>query len=372
MRRASAVVVPALVVSLLAATLAVGPPVAASAAKKRKVDLKVTAGSASSTSPVRIAGSFTVKNTGKRKASATTAGLQVDGKQVAVLAVGRLKKGGSKVVRFSVPSQAGTRAVRVCADVRRGVAESKEGNNCRSLGTVVVKPVPSSTAPPNPLSYTAGTVFPVEAAGLDYSLHVPSTYASHHQTPMGLLVFLGGCGNSTGQTWGQVIKANVPDLASRDLIVMSPQRETVDGCWDTGESEQAKILGAIADVKTHFNIAPKKVIIGGYSSGSFLAGAVAFANVLQFAGVLGLNGPTFTGNSSQTAAIAADGWKVNVVMRAHTEDATVNIAAPRASRNALVEAGYPVQYSEVPGGHAYSAADFAYLFDNLSTSWSAP
>ncbi|MBJ7359982.1 CARDB domain-containing protein [Nocardioides sp.] len=371
--RSSGSLLASVLVATLVSTTFAASGSAAPGTKPPRADLKIAGGSIT-TSPVTITGSVRVKNTGKKKAKASTVSLLVDGSEVQGLALGKLAKKKSRVVTFSVPASVGRHTVSVCADARKKVKEKKEGNNCRALGQVEVPPTPSATAPTEPITYTPGTVFPVTASPLGYSLHVPTTYASHHQTPIGLVVFLHGCSSSTGrgQTMGQVIKDYLPQLVSSDYIVMTPEALAGQSCWDSA-ADREEVLAAIADVKTHFNIAPKKVILGGYSSGAFMAGAVAFANILQFAGVFSLNGPTFQGSSSEAEAIAAAGWKINAVMRAHADDGTVNVSVSRASRDALLDAGYPVQYSEVGGlDHAYVKADFEYLFGTISSSWSAP
>ncbi len=63
-------------------------------------------------------------------------------------------------------------------------------------------------------------------------------------------------------------------------------------------------------MKTHFNIDPRRVILGGYSSGGDIAYRTAFYNANSFAGVLAVNTSPFrdTG-SSQQDSLAAAAWK---------------------------------------------------------------
>jgi poly(3-hydroxybutyrate) depolymerase len=77
------------------------------------------------------------------------------------------------------------------------------------------------------------------------------------------------------------------------------------------------VTNAVAAVKSHGNIDPKRVILGGYSSGGDLAYCAAFENPEQFAGVLVANSSPFKDiGISQDAALAtvANRWKFNEVL----------------------------------------------------------
>jgi predicted esterase len=118
-----------------------------------------------------------------------------------------------------------------------------------------------------------------------------------------------------------------------------------------------QVLAAIANVKTHFNINPRRVILGGYSSGGDLAYRTAFYNAGMFAGVLAENTSPFrdTG-STQSASLAAATWKFHVVHLAHTEDETYPIAGVRNETDAMAAAGFPITRIERPGTHYDSDA----------------
>jgi poly(3-hydroxybutyrate) depolymerase len=147
------------------------------------------------------------------------------------------------------------------------------------------------------------------------------------------------------------------------------------------------VLAAIADMKTHFNIDPRSVILGGYSSGGDLTYRTAFYNADSFAGVLVVNSSPFrdTG-SSQAASLAAASWKFNVVHLAHLQDTVYPIAGVRNETNAMVSAGFPLTRVERDGshyddpeqivnGHAVpgTSADIAtYLLSHLDDGWLSP
>ena len=116
------------------------------------------------------------------------------------------------------------------------------------------------------------------------------------------------------------------------------------------DTDSVKVLAALADIKTHFNIDPQRVILGGYSSGGDLTYRTAFYNAGLFAGVIVENSSPFrdTG-STPSASIAAASWKFNVAHLLHTGDLWYPAAAVRTELAALSTAGFPVTTIEKAG-----------------------
>ncbi|MDW5597362.1 CARDB domain-containing protein [Conexibacter stalactiti] len=295
---------------------------------------------------------------------------------------------------------AGTYAASVCADTSKRVDERSERNNCRSLGRVTLRrsgpapapkqtpppapsppppapapptpPVPTPPAPPSsvptaPIAFTPETVF--RYAPGDYWLFVPSSYDATHRTPTTLFLWMHGCG---GQAEGDTYMIS-PGGAQSWISLSLGGRD--GACWDMN-SDPAKVLGALADVKTHFNIAPRKVVIGGYSSGGDLAYRTAFYNAGLFAGLLAQNTAPFrdTG-STQAASLAAAAWRFNVVHLAQTGDAVYPIGPVRSETDAMAAAGFPIRRIEQPGAHYDDDTDAylrTYLLPQLDAGWLAP
>lgn len=355
-------------VLVIIATLALLAPTQLAAApakpKPKKADLKVAAGSAVG-SAGRVTGSITVKNTGTKKAKATVTSVLLDGLRVGGVATGQVKPDKKAVVPFSVAAATGVHDVKVCADEADKVTEKKEGNNCRALGKVTVT---SPTAPSDPIEYTDDTVFGVPASGDSpgYSLLVPTTYDDTHQTPIRLVVFLHGCGDTAAN---QAMTAKFATPNTRPYIFLSLGGRDGD-CWLN--SDKPKVAAAIADVKTHFNIAPKQTVLGGYSSGTDLVGPMAFADANSYAGLLVLLSRPFTSTVNRPAAIANAAWKLNVVWRAHISDGTYPIATVRDDRDALLAASFPLTYSEIAGTHEYTYDDLTYVLSQIGVGWTAP
>jgi len=302
----------------------------------------------------------------------------------------------------------GTSPIKSCADAGERIRERSEDNNCRTVGTLTVTdkntpvapapapqaappveppvattppppPAPSSV-PPAPVAYSPNTPFTVTSGTTPYWVYAPSAYDGTHATPITLLVWLHGCG---GYASGDIYTVS-PGGSQSYLAITVGGRE--GACWDVNV-DAAKVLAAIADVKTHFNVNPRKVILGGYSSGGDLAYRTAFYNATSFAGVLIENSSPFrdTGSSS-SASLAAAAWKFHVVHLAHLQDLTYPISGVRTETNALTAAGFPVTRVEVDGGHYDDAgaienghpvpgtsADLAtYLLPHLGDGWVAP
>ena len=291
-------------------------------------------------------------------------------------------------------AQTGTRALLACADADAEVRERSEANNCRTVGTLTVRaspqpapgpqptpspgpapaPAPASSVPTKPIPFQKDTVFTLDSPASKYWVYVPAAYDSSHATPMRLLVWLHGCG---GQSEYDI--STVSPGGSQGYIAIAVGGREGD-CWDVN-NDGATVLAAISDLKTHFNIAPTRVVLGGYSSGGDLAYRTAFYNSRSFAGVLAENTSPFrdTG-SSQSASLAAATFKFHVVHLAHTEDATYPIAGVRQETDALLNAGFPVTRVEKAGTHydadtATTGTDHdlrAVLLPHMADDWTSP
>jgi poly(3-hydroxybutyrate) depolymerase len=296
----------------------------------------------------------------------------------------------------------GSLPVRACADRLGRVHEDSEGNNCRKIGTIqVTGPTPAAAAgpaasggpsglagpaappssvPANPVPFSKGTPFTLNSSTGSYWVFVPNSYDATHATPTTLFVWLHGCGGfSSGDIY------TVSPGGSQDWIsVAVGGRE--GQCWEPN-TDQTLVMSAIADIKTHFNINPRRVILGGYSSGGDLAYRTGFYNSSAFAGLLIVNSSPFqdTG-STQAASLAAATTKFHVVHLAHLQDTTYPIAGVRKETDAMTAAGFPLTRVEVDGGHYDDAgaienghavpgtsADIAtYLLPHIDDGWLSP
>lgn len=204
---------------------------------------------------------------------------------------------------------------------------------------------PVDSVPPEPIPFAAGEVFSLASSASPYWIYVPEGYDATHETPTTLFVWLHGCGG-----YGRWDIYNVSPGGDQDWISIAVGGREGQ-CWSMADSP-ATVNAAIADVKRHFNVDPREVILGGYSSGGDLAYRMAFSDAGSFAGVLAENTAPFrdTGSSAEDS-LAAASWKFNVVHLAHLQDTTYPIARVRAEIAAMVDAGFPVTLIERPGNH---------------------
>jgi predicted esterase len=365
-------------VAVFAGVVLAAPAMGASASVARPVarpDLVVAKGSVVVAAGGKVTGKFVVSNAGRARAGRSSAALSVraTGRWRVVKRFGlpALRRGATKTIKIAVSLPVGLRvgALRVCADSGGRVRERAEGNNCRGLGTAAPAPArlpapapvaptlpaapapaptaqpPASSVPTDPFPFTRDEVFFRSEAQGNYWIYVPPSYDETHATPTTLFVWLHGCG---GQSEYDISTVS-PGGDQRYIAIALDGRE--GDCWDVN-ADPAKVMAAVADVKTHFNVDPHRVIIGGYSSGGDLAYRTAFYNASSFAGVLAENTSPFrdTG-SSQDASLAAATWKFHVLHLAHTEDDTYDIDGVRQETGAMAAAGFPITRIERPGHH---------------------
>jgi predicted esterase len=203
-----------------------------------------------------------------------------------------------------------------------------------------------------PVTFDQHGFFHLDTSQSDYVGYRPDTYSS--TTPISLLVWMHGCeGQAEGDLWNV---APFPDRASQSYIAISLGGRdfvpgTNDGCWKPGE-DGPKLLEAVKDVQRYFNINPRKVYVGGYSSGGDMAYRHGFENAGMFAGILAENSDPFrdTGSTADELIKAAP-WKINVAHLAHTEDGNYHIDDVRASIEKLTSNGFPATLIEKHGTH---------------------
>ena len=201
------------------------------------------------------------------------------------------------------------------------------------------------STPTDPIPFTRDSPALVDGAAADYWLHVPESYEVSHHTPTRLLVWLHGCGGfSSGDIW------NVRAGEGQFWISVAPTGRE-GSCWQPG-ADQAEVLASVNDVSSHFNIDPRRVFLGGYSSGGDLSYRTAFHHANRFAGILVENTTPFrdTG-SSREDSLAAASWKFNVAHLAHNQDTTYPIETVDEETGAMIEAGFPLDLIRVDGTH---------------------
>jgi pimeloyl-ACP methyl ester carboxylesterase len=195
-------------------------------------------------------------------------------------------------------------------------------------------------------TYDANGFFHLNSPEGPYVGYKPDTYDEHTATT--LFVWTHGCGgNAEGDLWTICPPAT---RANQSYIGISMGGRDGD-CWDIN-ADNKKVLAAIDHVSKYFNIDPRRIILGGYSSGGDLTYYTAFYNAKKFAGIIVENTSPFRDTTStQAKSLAAAAWKFNVAHIAHLQDGTYPIAGVRAETDAMEAAGFPMTRVEKPGTH---------------------
>jgi hypothetical protein len=369
----------------------------------KRPHLTVSRGRVAGVGTGRVAGTFTVANTGDARARKSTARLSVKSSSkrwtsVRSYRIPALKPRTQTTITFTsvgLPSHlpARTMSLRVC-----------DGASCRTVGTTRVRPAsskarspgtttttttpsgssapgtttpatttppparPADTTPPHPVAYTPDTPTDLTDPQSDYWIYVPHSYDATHRTPTELFVWMHGCYNLAGD--------DINDISSpsQAYITVSVGGRDND-CWNAA-TDSPIVLAAIAGAEDHFNIDQRRIVIGGYSSGGELAYRTAFFNAYTFAGVLVENTQPFhdTGATAQQS-IAAAAWRFPIVHLAHTSDEAYNYSDVQSDLDQLSAAGFPVTRVTRPGTHhdANTVSDMQqYLLPHLNDGWTAP
>ena len=235
-------------------------------------------------------------------------------------------------------------------------------------------PVPSppiSTVPTDPIPHLVGTPFEVTSGAVPYWAFVPDSYDSSNLTPAPLLIWLHGCGGySEGDIW--VVDPGAEEEPQDWLTIAVGGRE--GECW-TPSVDETKVMAALADVETHFNVDRQRVILGGYSSGGDLAYRTGFRHSSTFAGLLIENSSPFRDTESSAAeSLGAATTKPHIVHLAHTGDATYPLAGVQQEVSEVAAAGFPIEMIERPGAHYDANTDSdlrEYLLPHIDDGWLA-
>jgi predicted esterase len=143
-------------------------------------------------------------------------------------------------------------------------------------------------------------------------------------------------------------------------------------CW-TPSADEPRVMAALADVETHFNVDRGRVILGGYSSGGDLAYRTGFRHSSTFEGLLIENSSPFRDTESSPAeSLAAATTKFPIIHLAHTGDTTYPLAGVQKEVGEVAAAGFPVELIQRPGAHSDANTDsdlVEYLLPYIDGRW---
>lgn len=226
-----------------------------------------------------------------------------------------------------------------------------------------------------PVTYDANGFFNLNSGQSSYVGYKPDSYS--HSTPTSLFVWMHGCGgNAAGDMW-----TIAPPATRQTQSYIAISIGGRDGaCWSVN-SDSPKVLAAIDDIARYFNINPRKIFLGGYSSGGDLAYLVGFQNASRFAGLLVENSDPFRDTGATgTQLMSAASWKINIAHLAHLSDTTYPISTVRTNVASLNSNGFPATLIEKAGAH-YNADNGSFgtnydlktfLLPYLDAGWQSP
>lgn len=264
-----------------------------------------------------------------------------------------------------------------------GAGEEEEtpvdpGSNPAPTTPTPTTPPPATPTGPNPGPKPSGTCsvtkdadgFFVRNSGKgDYVAYVPASYTGNE--PMRAIVGMHGCGDNMANfaRWGVNPSAT---RATQNHIGISLGSETGNNkCWSMG-GDDAKVLAAVQDLSKCFWIHQAKVTIAGFSSGGQLAYRVGLKNANAFAGILIENSSLYAADSNPDALLVNAARKISIAHRARTSDSVFPISKVKGDWTKTTNAGFPLQTSELAGGHDGSSADWSGFLIPASATWSMP
>jgi catechol 2,3-dioxygenase-like lactoylglutathione lyase family enzyme len=232
---------------------------------------------------------------------------------------------------------------------------------------------PISTVPTDPIAHPVAEPFFHAGGGAEYWDFVPRSYDATDQTPTKLLVWAHGCGgHAEGDAW--VVDPGAQEGVAQDWMTLSLGGREGE-CWAPSVDE-AKVMAALADFETHFNVDRRRVFLGGYSAGGDLTYRTGFRHSSTFAGLLIENSSPFRDTeSTQAESLAAATTRLHIAHLAHTEDDIYPIAEIQAEVGAVKAAGFPIELIVRPGGHSDSHTDpdlLKYLLPYIDAGWTSP
>lgn len=199
-----------------------------------------------------------------------------------------------------------------------------------------------------------------------YVAYVPASYSA--AKPMRAIVGMHGCGDDAANfaRWG----LNPYDTRkTQDHIGISVGGETGGNkCWSMGGDDD-KVLAAVDDLAKCFWIHRAKVTVAGFSSGGQLAYRVGMKHADRFAGILIEHASLYAADSNPDGLLTGAARKIPIAHRAATSDSVFPIVKVKADWVKTTTAGFPLETSEVAGGHDGTSADWTSWLIPASSSW---
>lgn len=171
-----------------------------------------------------------------------------------------------------------------------------------------------------------------------YALYVPEDLEPDARVP--LLIALHGSGRD-----GESIVAPWVRLAKNEKILVAGPESLDNSMWASPQDGPDFLLDLIAHLKQTYPVDPRRIYLFGHSAGGIFALQMALFKSSHFAAV-----------AAHAGAVQADmGWlyeraerKIPVYLVSGSNDTMVPIIAVRRTSQELKDAGFPVEFNEMP------------------------
>jgi predicted esterase len=189
-----------------------------------------------------------------------------------------------------------------------------------------------------------------------YYLYVPSTIKA--ETPAPLIIMLHGS-NRTGVTLVEKWK----DYAKKEgIIIAGPDATNLSG-WGSPQDGPDFLHELVEELKSKYPINPRRVYLFGHSAGGSFSIHMALMESEYFAAVA-LHAGALVQEDMQLIGLAKR--KIPISIQVGDSDEFVPLKIARTTRDALKEAGIPVDLIEIPN-HDHWYYDKAAKFNQ--TAW---
>jgi len=189
-----------------------------------------------------------------------------------------------------------------------------------------------------------------------YYLYVPSTIKA--QTPAPLIVMLHGS-NRTGVTLVEKWK----DYAKKEGIILAGPDASVLAGWGSPQDGPDYLHDLIEELKTKYPVNPRRVYLFGHSAGASFALHMSLMESQYFAATA-IHAGALAPDDMSLIELAKR--KIPISIQVGDSDEFFPLKAVRATRDALKEAGIPVELIEIEN-HDHWYYDKAAKFNQ--TAW---
>jgi poly(3-hydroxybutyrate) depolymerase len=189
-----------------------------------------------------------------------------------------------------------------------------------------------------------------------YYLYVPSTLKAGAQAP--LIVMLHGS-NRTGISLVEKWK----DYAKKEGIILAGPDSLNSRGWSSPVDGPAYLHDLVEELKTKYPINPRRVYLFGHSAGASFALHMSLMESQYFAATA-IHAGALTSDEFELIKLAKR--KIPISIQVGDSDQFFPLQPVRATRDALKEAGIPVELIEIPN-HDHWYYDSASKFNQ--TAW---